>query len=93
MTFKEAREKLKRIADGRYCSLSYKESHSSSGDLEVECAVYIGGHSFYRGPTWETAFELLRLGLKLNQEPREDVKPASDLEKMVFGTLTAGHTA
>ena len=41
MKFSEAKEKLKKIANGRYHSISYELAESHFGDQRSECRIYI----------------------------------------------------
>lgn len=63
MTFKQAYEKLHKIADGKYNSLQYKFTTYEDGNIDIECCVYIDGYSHYSGVTWEQAFEKLNNAL------------------------------
>lgn len=61
MTFREAKDKLKELAGGRYHRLSYELTEHSSGKLEAECRLYIDPKisSGYQS-TWEEAFAELQ---------------------------------
>ena len=57
MTFKEAKNKLKEIAGGKYHSIYYQLTETASGELFQSCTLYIGTDpqiSSYK--TWEEAF-------------------------------------
>jgi hypothetical protein len=56
MTFQEAKEKLKGIANGRYHSLSYELTEYAGGGQQPECLVYIDQYKHHKGLTWEEAF-------------------------------------
>ena len=56
MTFKQAKKRLKKIAEGRFHSLRLDVTEFTSGELETKCSVYIDGETFYCGDTFEKAF-------------------------------------
>ena len=55
MKFTEAKEKLKKIAGKKYHSLDYDVSTYENGTEEVLCSVYVAGHGWENGKTWENA--------------------------------------
>lgn len=59
MTFKQAKEKLAKIADGRYSSIRYEETFHDDGTVSIECYVYIKDVGWTEGETWESVFEKL----------------------------------
>ncbi len=59
MNFVEAKQKLKKVAKGRYHSLRYEVTEDASGDLTQVCVVYIDGSEILEAPSWAEAFGLL----------------------------------
>jgi uncharacterized protein (UPF0261 family) len=66
MTFKQANEKLGKIADGRYHSLKFELTTCTGGSrLMTKCSVYVGssdpndGGWMASGETWAEAFDEL----------------------------------
>ena len=59
MNFKEAKDKLKEIADGRYHSVFYEITERTNGTLQQQVGLYIDEVDWYSAETWEEAFELL----------------------------------
>jgi len=53
LTFKEAKEKLLKLAKGRYSAIKYEETFLRNGSIIVECSVYIDSKSWCSGETWE----------------------------------------
>ena len=62
MTFQEAKDKLKTIANGRYHSIAFDLTEYESGELAAECSLYVNDSTHYRGPTWEAAFIAMERG-------------------------------
>lgn len=80
MNFREAKDKLKEIAAGRYHLLGYQLTEYQSGELKPECTVYIDGLTHFRGKTWEEAFKALDEGIHgvifdPSEAPDGDVDP------------------
>lgn len=63
MKFREAQEKLEKIAAGRYCALHFKVMSFGDGECETECSVYLHGGRYHEGPTWEDAFRSLEVAM------------------------------
>lgn len=89
MNFKQAAEKLEKIADGRYHSLSYDLTTLSEkfgkGRKEQNCKIYIDRLSWHCGTTWDDAFE--RLDKTMNPvEPTymttDDIDPVPEIERI-----------
>lgn len=60
MTFKQAKKKLKKIANGKYHSITYELTEHHTGDMAAKCTLYIDGYGvFHNGKTWELAFSSL----------------------------------
>lgn len=64
MNFITAKKKLKRLAKGRFHTLSYEirdygKLIYSTEKLEVICSVYVDGYTHYTGRTWKIALDLL----------------------------------
>jgi len=63
MTFKAAAKKLKKMAVGKYHSLSYELVTFGDGisdKSEATCSVYISGMNHHKGATWEQALLLIQ---------------------------------
>ena len=63
MKFKEAKDELKSLANGRYHSLSYELTEFTRGRLEAECSLYIDSRISVRGSTWQEAFIKMKIAL------------------------------
>ena len=64
MKFKEAKEKLKELAGGKYHSISYEETVFDDGHTTVKCAIYVGDENrFFQGDTWEATFSARERGI------------------------------
>lgn len=68
MTFKQAKKKLKKIADGQYHSIKYELTEFQDGSQESECNLYIHGGQHNYAATWDLAFSLLE---KTQPDPKE----------------------
>ena len=79
MTFKEAKAKLKEIADGKYHSIQYELTEHEDGNLASECEIYIDKEGWYKDSTWEEAFftreKALRIFKPVTQEIIEAQMP------------------
>ena len=64
MTFEQAFQKLKSLANGEYFSISYEITsyHQTNKEARLEqgCKVYIDRLEWSYGPTWEIAIGLLK---------------------------------
>lgn len=63
MNFKDAYATLKKIARGKYHSLSQKRtifSDAGGGQVENSFGVYIDGYDWHYAKSWKRAFALLR---------------------------------
>lgn len=70
MTFTEAENKLKEIANGRYHALAFEKSNYSSGRSETDCRLYIADEGWHSGHTWDEAFCMLEnKGFPVEQNP------------------------
>jgi len=78
MTFKEAKDRLKSLANGRYHSLSYELTELRSGGLRAKCWVYIDPRISAEGSTWQEA--LIKMEMKLKGESQVDSSEAPDEE-------------
>ena len=62
MTFAEAKQRLKKVARGRYHSIEYElaefDEHYGDGRQETTCTLYIDGEGLFHGPTFEDVFAL-----------------------------------
>ena len=69
MKFSEAKEKLKRIADGKYHSLAYELTETRAGKLETACRLYLDQGEgkeglLITGDTFQTCFGKLTKAIK-----------------------------
>jgi hypothetical protein len=64
MKFSEAKEKLKKIANGKYHSLKYEYGLHSNNKESVECMLYIHPNVMVGSDNWKNAFEKLNKILK-----------------------------
>lgn len=67
MKFADAHAKLRAIAAGRYCSISYELTTFSDGELKSRCGVYLDGYKWYHANTWDAAFHELNKALHPEQ--------------------------
>ncbi len=72
MNFKEAKDKLKKLAKGEYHSIKYEITEYNGGELRQECSVYIAGRGWCEERTWELAFKSLRN--EINPPSKKPVK-------------------
>ena len=68
MTFEEAKNKLKEIANRKYHRVAYDLTETSDGNLKPKCEIYIDNEDIYSGKTWEIALEKRELAIK-GQKP------------------------
>jgi hypothetical protein len=68
MTFAEADAKVAEIAAGKCRALSFQMTTLSSGNVETDCGVYVSGHGWHSGGTWEEALHKL---LGTHEQPPE----------------------
>jgi hypothetical protein len=67
MTFRQARKKLEKIADGRYHGLMFEATFPAHSTIETKCRVYITIDTkcwMEDGRTWDEAFARLDCALK-----------------------------
>jgi hypothetical protein len=78
MTFLEAKDELKKLAEGKFHSIEYKLTEYKSGRLENECELYIDPCISTSGLTWREALDKMKqtLGIKtevdLSEIPGEE---------------------
>lgn len=61
MTFKEAKDKLRELAQGRYHAIEYELTEYAHGGLKAGCRLYIDPNTSTKWqPTWEMAFDELQ---------------------------------
>lgn len=82
MTFKQAALKLKRIASGRYHSISFKLTIDHMGSRRTECYVYVDSHLYGEGSTWTEAFEKLDAAMNPKPAPLEQIPDVSDKQEV-----------
>lgn len=63
MKFQTAVNKLKKIANGKYCSVDYGQTFYPDGTRRAECSLYIDGGKMYNAPTWHEVFHLIESGV------------------------------
>ena len=68
MTFKKAKKKLRKIADGRYHTIKYELVEHCDGREVAECSLYIDGGVYHKAKTWDLAFSSLE---NINPDPKE----------------------
>jgi len=73
MTFKEAIQEVKALANGRYYSLRYEFSDFNHlyRKTTAECSVYIDKYTYYVGPTWREAIDILKSKMEKNENQEE----------------------
>jgi len=60
MNFVQAKQKLRKIANGKYFAIEYKEiDFGIAIQPEVVCNVYINGSNWHKAATWEDALKKL----------------------------------
>ena len=60
MTFREAKDELKKLARGSYHSIRYEITEDQEGELRVECWLYIDPSISTFATTWLQALTLIR---------------------------------
>jgi len=74
MIFKELKKmpyvkgQLKKLAKGKYHSLSYEITEFHTGDSVEVCTVYINRYSHSTGYTWDDALEGMKKQIKRREE-------------------------
>lgn len=79
MKFWEAKEELKRLANGRYHAIQYQLTEYRGGALEVECYLYLDPRISVTGSNWEDALSKMRLMLKPPQKVDLAEAPEAEL--------------
>jgi len=77
MNFITAKNKLKKLANGKYHSITYELNEYSNGKLETKCYLYIDPGISLKAPTWTEAFAKLEKYLPiidLTEAPTEEEK-------------------
>ena len=64
MQFEEARKKLKKIARGEYCSISFACTEYDNRTIQTDCRIYIHGEDGYRASTFKEAFAVRERAIK-----------------------------
>ena len=72
MTFQEARDKLKEIAEGKYHAISYEVVVPEVSSQQSVCTIYIDGEKHYYAGTWEDAFR--KRDIHLSSMPEEAIR-------------------
>lgn len=77
MDFKQAKDKLKVIAAGRYHSVNYDITEDSSGEISQQCTLYIDGLTHYTGGSWDEVFSKLEYSVapvrEIEIDPVEEI--------------------
>ncbi len=78
MKYLFAVKKLRKIANGKYCSINYERTYFHTGESEQECTLYIDGKGSYYEKTWRKAFKLLEtkndtVGVKDSEAPGNEL--------------------
>lgn len=68
MTFKEAKDELKKIAEGEYHSLTYELTEFRPDELETHIRAYVHGYSSGEGTTFRAALNDLKRQMGLPYE-------------------------
>ena len=78
MKFEDADKKLRELANGEYCTLSYERTHfgSPAAGLKQSCKLYIHGKASATKSTWERAF--MSLEAQLNGTPDPTLDPTDE---------------
>ena len=66
MKYQTAVNKLKKLAAGKHCAITYQQSFLTAGKNTQECNVYIDGGSWYAEATWALLLKALEKGAALN---------------------------
>ena len=61
MKYLFAVKKLRKIANGKYCSINYERTYFHTSESKQECTLYIDGEGSYSEKTWKKAFKLLEI--------------------------------
>jgi hypothetical protein len=79
MTFKEAKDELKKLAKGKYHAIRYELVEYSSGKIETECWIYIDPRISVSTTNWKDALTKMEMILEpLKADPSEI--PGEELE-------------
>lgn len=61
VTYQEAKAILLDLAGEEYCSISFSETLSPHADYQPKCSLYIHGHGYTYGETWNIAIAEMRI--------------------------------
>ena len=92
MTFKEAKDQLKNLANGRYHAIQYQLVEYASGSLEVECYLYIDPRISVTASNWKDGLSKMRMLLNplqkvdLSEMPEEELNDGRKDGKDKSGT-------
>jgi len=81
MTFLEAKDELKRLAEGSYHSIRYELVEYASGAFENECYLYLDPRISVSARTWKTALDEMKIKLGLCKEIDLTEAPREEKEK------------
>jgi len=78
MTFKEAQEKLEKLANGKHHALSFEYFKHTTGNVGTTCSVYIEDVSWFCGDTFAQAFDKLEQAMGITKvEETPDISDES----------------
>ena len=69
MNIVEAKKRLKKIANGRYYSLTYEFGVFDDDHMTQTCSIYIDGYAYHSGCTWDDAILSLEQSISLHTKP------------------------
>jgi len=78
MTFKEAKDELKSLANGRYHSLSYELTEYRSGVLQVKCWAYVDPSISTETSNWKDTLLKMEIQLKAVTEVGPSEAPGEE---------------
>ena len=79
MKYKTAIKKLKGIAKGKYCSISYTMTFEKEKCISQECGLYIDGLPWHISKTWREAFDLLNEAMPPNKPLKIEECPGEEI--------------
>lgn len=80
MTFEQAERKLRKWAKDKYCALKYERVYDHREFHEQQCCLYIDGHSWHNGNSWNVAFSKLSDAMERKGKIKEE-PPGEELEQ------------
>jgi hypothetical protein len=77
MNFIKAKEKLAKLANGKYHTIQYDLTEFNGGVLTQTCSVYIDGYKFHKAPNWYEALLSLQRQVKPTKVKIESIEEIS----------------